>query len=535
MGGNNSKEEEQTQLLFQIQQQLIKSQLEIQKLKHNTSTSVQPQPQAQQQQPFSLNEVLKNPELQQALKNNPERRKIILEQLLKQYSHLMTREQVEKMRQLIFNEDIRKPSSLPPTSLLPFIPPSDENTRSLAIATNQMSISNFKNSNELTHHYETEIEREQREFEEEQERRRLEFMKRQKTRRNEYESKLNELEGQNVDALKLFELSSNYTMESLKSSYRKLALKNHPDKPGGNASKFEFITKCYFLLLERLKRDTTSTNTKTTPTSTSNYDFTPTTADIKQAKENFNIRKFNEIFEKHKLYDPNEEGYDDWLKSGETTPSQPVFSAKFNIDVFNSTFDNWKSATPQNINNSITTYDEPQALVSCNTIGFTDIDVSSKKHFTRHQETARDLSYSDLKGAYTTDNTLINPNSISYKTYKNVDELERDRSNISYKLSPEEEYRIARKKLQDEEAEELRRQRIYQRDTVVEQTYSKAHQQMLGFNRSSDTSNSKALPAPVHPRNLPAPPPALTYNPNPNQRHIQNQNQNKEETLYIKY
>lgn len=533
MGNQNSKDEEQTQLLFQIQQQLIKNQIEIQKLKQN------PNPQSHYNEPiqsFSLNEILKNPELQQTLKNHPERRKVILEQLLKQYSHLMTREQVEKMRKLIFNEDIKKPSSLPPTSLLPFIPPTDN--RSITISSNQLS--NYKTSNELTHHYETQTEREQREFEEEQERRKQEFISRQRERRKEYETKLNEFEGQNIDALKLFDLSSNYTIDALKTSYKKLALKNHPDKPGGNAAKFEFITKCYFLLLERLKKDTShhqSQRQNTTTNTTSNNDFTPSTSDIKQAKENFNIRKFNEIFEKHKLYDPNEEGYDDWLKNNEKTQSQPVFSAKFNIDVFNSTFDNWKTTTPStNQNTSITSYEEPQALVSCNTIGFTDIDNTVKKPFTRHQETSRDLSYCDLKGAYTSDNTLINPNSVSYKTYKNVDELERDRSNISFKLSPEDEYRIARKKQQDEEAEELRRQRIYQRDTIVEQTYSKTHQQMLGFNRNdtSTSSSVQALPAPVHPRNIQTQ--SITYNPNPNQQHIPSkQIQNKDDMLYIKY
>ena len=64
---------------------------------------------------------------------------------------------------------------------------------------------------------------------------------------------MNELERKNIDAIKLFSLPQNYTVEQLKEVHKKLFMQTHPDRPTGNKQKFQLVTKCYLSLLEKYK------------------------------------------------------------------------------------------------------------------------------------------------------------------------------------------------------------------------------------------------------------------------------------------
>ena len=153
---------------------------------------------------------------------------------------------------------------------------------------------------------------------------------------------------------------------------------------------------------------------------------------------------------------------------------------KFNIDVFNSTFNQHKSQH----DTQIVEYKEPEALISSNRLGHAEIDVSGKGNYTRSVEN-RNLAYTDLKSAYTKGD-LINPNNVKYKKYKNIDDLERDRANISYTMTPEEMAKQEMIKRQQAEDEELRQQRVSQRDDLISQHYLRVHQNMLGYASKPD-------------------------------------------------
>ena len=96
-------------------------------------------------------------------------------------------------------------------------------------------------------------------------------------------------------------------------------------------------------------------------------------------------------------------------------------------------------------------------------------------------KTSRDLAYTDLKTAFTSQGAFIDPKNVEYKTYKSVDELKRERSNINYNMTPEQLRVYENKKHHAMEADTRRQQVIRQRDSVISDNYSKTHTKMLGY------------------------------------------------------
>ena len=155
--------------------------------------------------------------------------------------------------------------------------------------------------NKLQTHYKNDEERELMEFELEQKRKRQEFLDRQRARRMEYQTKLKELEQNNVNALNLFGLNKNYTLAQLKSSYKKLAIKTHPDRPGGSNQKFQLVTKCYMSLLEKHKLRESDKTFMDLRKGSQNYmtqqtQNTVTPINAKLDKDKFDLKLFNKLY-----------------------------------------------------------------------------------------------------------------------------------------------------------------------------------------------------------------------------------------------
>lgn len=330
----------------------------------------------------------------------------------------------------------------------------------------------------ITKHYKNDEERELIEFEIEEKKRKQQFLDQQRKRRMEYQNKIQELDRENINSLKLFGLNENYTLGQLKNSYKKLAIKTHPDRPDGSNEKFQLVTKCYMSLLEKYKLRESDKTYHNLREESKKYIQEQKGKNTVIDKENFNLKLFNKLYEENKLWDPNDNGYDDWLKDEKKDVEEtPLFGKKFNLNIFNSTFENNKNKN----NNEIIEYKDPQSMISTN-IGFTDIDNSNEiKDFTKPVDGHGNIGYTDLKTAYTNRGALIDPNSVEYKTYNSIDELKRDRSKISYTMTPEQIREVEIQKLKDRENEEFRQQRIRERDLMISQNYSKVHQSMLGY------------------------------------------------------
>ena len=124
---------------------------------------------------------------------------------------------------------------------------------------------------------------------------------------------------------KLFGLSASITLsEDLMKECKKLVLKTHPDKSRLDNKYFIFFSTAYKKLLT-IYEFQNKMNSKKTATINSEYfdsnnvevlDKMFTMNDQLKEPKNFNSW-FNEQFDKHRLEDPVEKGYGNWLKSDE--------------------------------------------------------------------------------------------------------------------------------------------------------------------------------------------------------------------------
>ena len=474
----------------------------------------------------NLLSILGNKVLMMEIDKNPRAKRKMLEKLLNEHRHIMTLSQVSRITQILdalppldnnYNDRNSNNTYASTKESYPEMSggngfnqgttPLDNNSRQLQKTQQLDTIS------ALTKHYKTEAEAEEAAYKIEEEKRRREFAERQRQRRLQYQSTLSDLEKSNIDSLRLFQLQKNYTLDELKVAYKKLAMKTHPDKTGGNAEQFQLVTKCYMSLLEKHKNRETEKPFNDLRTGSKSYLEEQAKMHMKNANLNNNFNKngssgntngnmqaiegtmqkdkfdpklFNKIYEQNKLWESVDDGYGDWFKSNESDePPEEVFGNKFNLNVFNSTFEDYKEKlTGQH--GAIQEYKEPQSLVSSST-GFTDIDIYARKQddFSKPLPSGKggknDLSYTDLKTAYTGRGAFIDPNKVDYKTYKSIDELKRDRGNIRYDMTPEQQRDYEMKKMREIEEEERRQELVRQRDTVVAKSYSKIHEKMLGY------------------------------------------------------
>ena len=497
----------------------------LQRTPHPTRGEFSQEQQSEARRPRSLLDILHDKSLMSEIDKNPTTKRKFLERLLNEHRHVMTTQQVQRI-----------------TTILDALPPADNGyTRpapgsNLGIYSQTPHAAGFNEGttrqdhsgkelqrreqldtiDALTRHYKTEAEREEAEFKQEEERRRREFLERQRKRRTEYQSKLGDLDKNNVDALRLFNLTDRYTLDDLKAAYKKLAMKTHPDKPTGNVEQFQLVTKCYLSLLEKykaresdrpfneLKQASSAYLEDQSKSRMKNKQFTAAAAGSASGnsggavvdKDKFDLKLFNKIYEQNKLWDSNDDGYGNWLSSdtAEEAPAE-IFGNKFNLNVFNSTFEDYKERlTAQS--GAIQEYNEPRELVSCAT-GFTDLDQDARRveDFSKPSSITptgaggksggRDLGYTDLKTAYTSRGAFIDPNKVEYKTYKNVEELKKDRGNVRYDMTAEELRAYQMKQSRQEEEESRRQALIRDRDNQITTTYGKTHERMLGWRGSA--------------------------------------------------
>jgi curved DNA-binding protein CbpA len=200
------------------------------------------------------------------------------------------------------------------------------------------------------------------------------------------------------------------TEESLKSAYKKMALRSHPDK-GGSEEYFEAVTRAYAYLAEILKfmkggrKESTgrvdvnhAQNSREKDAKQWEFSGEP----VRLNAKNLDMNAFNKLFEQTHMPDPDSDGYGDWLKSADSNQSGPKFKGEFNRDVFNRMFDD-ESKKGSRPNNQLMVHPGQMALTLNPTSG---VDLVGERPDSFTAAPNSKFQFTDLRGAYTSDSTI---------------------------------------------------------------------------------------------------------------------------------
>ena len=258
------------------------------------------------------------------------------------------------------------------------------------------------------------------------------------------------------------------TEDLLKSAYKKAALRAHPDK-GGSEARFEAVTRAHAYLTEILRRirgtrkvtnDIVSAPAALQKDRTSESKAWEQVQPVRLDPKNLNMTVFNQLYEQTRIPDPEDDGYGDWLKDEESGASStaPKFSGKYNRDVFNKMFQ--EEAVKKATSTQLILHPEMMALNS----SAAGVEIGRDKPQTYTAPANADLQYTDLRAAYTTENT-ISP----YVANVKVEERNLKDYKESYKagpkaLTPQEQAALDQYKMQQQQYEVQRQRRAAQDD-----------------------------------------------------------------------
>lgn len=313
------------------------------------------------------------------------------------------------------------------------------------------------------------------------------------TRRQRFEQEIQTFQNTKVDPYRMLDVSQDYTLRELAKKYRKAALKYHPDKLVQHKeymthdqkqhyeNMFGQLTKAYLFLIEEFhKRESDKSFHELREQSLeecAKQDESTNQKPIHLGEgDNFNVELFNKLYNENRLYDVNDEGYDDWMKSDNIHDTSKLFSNKFNANIFNTTFEQLKKDDPYS-NQQLVKHQEMGVVVHSNSTPYTTLGEDNIKDFSG---TTSSLQYSDLKSAHTTHATLIDASRVQQQpTFKSIKEMEAYRSQIKHTLSPEEAELQEYLKQKHSHEEQERLERLQARDLLVSQQHEKIQQRLL--------------------------------------------------------
>jgi hypothetical protein len=315
----------------------------------------------------------------------------------------------------------------------------------------------------------------------------MKFKREQEQRKSQFVNEIDEISTLKYNPDQILGLTPGvvHTEKEIKTAYRNLAIKYHPDK-GGSEEVFKILTKAYMYLLKQsegqnyveknfmdLKKD------YSTPQS---QEYSATS----QNSDDFNVKQFNKLFDENKLEDEDwEGGYGDWQTQNTDVEPKKIFNQKFNLDVFNQVFSELNNENK--VVSDIQMYKEPEPLSLSNKIGYTSVDYKKTDDYSREYDiqdgtSKQGIYYTDYKKAYS-NTTLINPSSVQHRPeYKTIEDLELYREKQEFTITNEDKIQIEEKKKKEEHEEYLRIQRLRQRDDQLTSHSAKVNRLLLAPN-----------------------------------------------------
>jgi curved DNA-binding protein CbpA len=284
------------------------------------------------------------------------------------------------------------------------------------------------------------------------------------------------------------------TEDILKAAYKKAVIKAHPDKPGGSEAAFDAVTRAYAYLMDILRLvkgaqtkvaggsgssavpglDTVQEQRRSATT-----EWQMPAEPVKLNPKNLNMKVFNEMFEQTRIPDPDEDGYGDWLKSGEEANAAKMkgakaFSKDFNREVFNRMFEEEAKGSRQH-STALSVY-APQELTLAVGMGV-ELGRDRPNDYTAAPNSKQ--QFTDLRAAYTTENTVsnkiqgVNVGTRDYTSYK----AQREKAPDAY--SAAEMAQLEAYQTQQKQREEQRRIRAAQEHVTARDYFERMKQLVI--------------------------------------------------------
>ena len=330
------------------------------------------------------------------------------------------------------------------------------------------------NFNDKVNVYKKSIDEEKEDFELDIEKQKVSFYENQKKKQKRLEQAIHEFED-NYDPWDILGLEyGDLDIQNIKRAYKKNALKFHPDKVGDKYENvFNIINQSYIYLLKKSEETNEKEIKSTRDVVNREYEsHSDGMENMHIDKENFNLNKFNDIFEKFRIDEEIDSGYSDLLKNNDEN-NQPLFSSKVSNEIFNEHFNKIKKKK----SDALIEYDEPQSIDASGSLGAVELGGSFEGGFGSSQSSH--LGYTDIKQAHYEENLLINPESVKYKNYNSIDEYEHERSQISHKPNQVEKMKYIKIDNKNKLKEQKRVELLREHDNRLKNNYHKINKKLI--------------------------------------------------------
>ena len=257
----------------------------------------------------------------------------------------------------------------------------------------------------------------------------------------------------------------------LKTAYKKAVIKAHPDR-GGSEEHFEAVTRAYAYLTEILHLIQGQKGRVDKPVPELDHvkekrkeqaEQVAYVEPVRLNPKNLNINAFNQMFEQTRIPDPDEDGYGDWLKSGDSgkVANGGKFGKEFNRDVFNNMFERENGG---GLKGSQVALRQPEALVAYMPSGI-ELGRDRPPDYTAALNAT--TRFTDLKNAYTSDNVFSGQVAGLPVENRTFDAYKNEREKGPAKFSSEESAAIAAWQQQQESREKQRQGRAAQEHLIA--------------------------------------------------------------------
>jgi len=286
---------------------------------------------------------------------------------------------------------------------------------------------------------------------------------------------------QKLDPYKILGLPKQFDMKTLKKAYLKTAMKTHPDR-GGSEKEFQKVSIAYTILMKKLQESNNSHSHTELQEQSRGYakQQNQTQTQNIHMRDEFNVDLFNKIYDENRMNDVYDRGYGEWMKQTDTLSikDQPkMFQGNFNKDLFNSEFEKHKQEVAQQNGSQLVQYKEPEVRISHKNQD--SLMVLGRGKVDNFSGESGGLNFRDYRDAFTNSNLIgVDQVNLSQRS-TSMKSIEKDRSNLSYQLSPEDQKRVAIQQQQQQNEEQQRVQRLQVYDHQSEDMYNKIHQLLL--------------------------------------------------------